>query len=261
MRSGCRLATRSVAHPGPWSATKPTASVDGLWTGPRESAPDRGKSWISPFLYPGRARTLGLARRGYEPLAIRSVLASATGKRPGACVWGAAGTNHQLLAKGGAGNAEGGGVPLGVFVCPWISRHPTVPPAPGSCPARRRAPAGLRRVPSRNAGVRPRDSAPGRGRPVDAIGLIRRAFPNLVDKALPDTLARAYCSSCPKGPQTDGASAGGNTGPAPGACSGSGWSTDREAVPSGVSLCPTRSAPPVGAWPGRGGEGRVRPLP
>src|SRR3990170_3276140 len=137
MRSGCRLATRSVAHPGPWSATKPTTSVDGLWTGPRESAPDRGKSWISPFRYRGRARTLGLARRGYEPLAIRSVLASATGKRPGACVWGAAGTNHQLLAKGGAGNAEGDGVPPGVFVCPPIYGPrpvPTVPAAPGSSP-------------------------------------------------------------------------------------------------------------------------------
>src|SRR3990172_8981166 len=144
MRAGCRWATRSVAHPGPWSATKPTASVDGLWTGPRESAPDRGKSWISPFRYRGRARTLGLARRGYEPLAIRSVLASATGKRPGACVWGAAGTNHQLLAKGGAGNAEGGGVPLGVFVCPRIrGPGPSRPPPaaarhggePGGSPA------------------------------------------------------------------------------------------------------------------------------
>ena len=72
---------------------------------------------------------MGLARRGYEPLAIRSVLALATGKRPGACIWGAAETSHQLLAKGGAGNAEGGGVPPGVFVCPLIrGPGPSRPP-------------------------------------------------------------------------------------------------------------------------------------
>ena len=91
---------------------------------------------------------------------------------------------------------------------------------------------------------------------MDATGRIRRAFPNLVDKALPAALARAYCSSCPKGPQTDGASAGGNTGPRSRSLLWiAGWSTDRAAVPSGVSLCPTRSSPPAG--PGLAGEGRA----
>jgi hypothetical protein len=233
--------------------------VDGLWTGPRESTPDRGKSWISPFLYPGRARTLGLARRGYEPLAIRSVLALATGKRPRCLhLGGLPGRTTSCLQRVERGTLRETEF-LWAFSCVRQSaaRDPFRPsmPAPAA-PRRHGEPGGSRRVPSRNSGARPRDSALGRGRPVDAIGRIRRAFPNLVDKALPAALACAYCSSCPKGPQTDGASAGGNTGPAPGACSGSGWSTDREAVPSGVSLCPTRYAPPDGDH-GPAGEGRA----